>query len=110
MEYNHFSQLLYGNVETLVLKVLDEGSLHAYGIKKLLYIRTNGYLGLTEARLYPLLRQLENSHYISSKQVKSDTGRIVREYSITQAGRGDLSIQLNAWKIFVRKMNLVLDS
>ena len=110
MEESHITQLLHGNVETLVLKVLSQGSLHVYGIKKMLYDRSDGYLGLAEGRLYPLLRQLESRGFVSGRQAISSTGRRVREYRLTQVGRSYLDAHIKAWDIFSRKMNKVLVS
>ena len=108
MEEIHITQLLYGNVETLVLKVLSGGSLHVYGIKKMLYDCSDGYLWLAEGRLYPLLRQLESRGLVCGRNAISCTGRRVREYSLTHAGRSELDAQIKAWVIFAHKMNKVL--
>jgi len=108
MKETHIRQLLCGNVETLVLKVLSGGALHVYGIKKMIYDRSDGYLGLAEGRLYPLLRQLESRGCVSGCDAISSTGRRVREYSLTQGGRSELDAQINAWLIFTDKMNKVL--
>ena len=110
MEDNHITQLLHGNVEALVLKVLAEGSLHVYGIKKMLYDRSDGYFGLAEGRLYPLLRQLESRGFVSGRQSISGTGRRVYEYSLTAAGRSYLDAHIRAWGIFAHKMNKVINS
>jgi len=110
MEEIHIAQLLHGNVETLVLKVLAEGALHVYGIKKMLYDRSDGYLGLSEGRLYPLLRQLESRGLVLGQQAVSSTGRMVRQYRITQAGKNNLDAHIKAWDVFSEKMNKVLVS
>jgi DNA-binding PadR family transcriptional regulator len=109
MNESHFRQLLCGSVETLVLKALSGGALHVYGIKKMMYDRSDGYLGLAEGRLYPLLRQLESRGFVCGREAISSTGRRVREYSLTQAGRGELDAQIKAWSIFSHKMNQILD-
>ena len=109
MEDIHIAQLLHGNVETLVLMVLSEGALHVYGIKKMLYDRSDGYFGLSEGRLYPLLRKLESRGFVCGYEAISDTGRQVREYSLTQAGRTDLNAHIKAWDIFSDKMNKVMN-
>ena len=110
MKETHIRQLLCGNVETLVLKVLYGGALHVYGIRKTLYERSNGYLGLAEGRLYPLLRQMESRGLVCGCNAISCTGRRVREYSLTQIGRSELDTQIKAWSIFAQKMNKVFNS
>jgi len=108
MEDRHAAELLHGNVAVLVLKILSQGGLHVYGIKRELYVRTDGYLGLAEGRLYPLLRQLEKRCLVYGEVAVSSTGRNVREYRITEAGLNELAAQMKAWSLFVSKMNRVL--
>ena len=110
MEDKHTAELLHGNVTVLVLKVLSRGPLHVYGIKRELYVRTDGYLGLAEGRLYPLLRHLERRGLVCGRDAVSNTGRRVRQYRITQVGRDELAAQTRAWLLFVGKMRSVLES
>ena len=109
MEDRHITQLLHGNVEALVLKVLSGGSLHVYGIKKMLYDCSDGYLGLAEGRLYPLLKQLESRGLVCGRKAISSTGRVVREYNLTQAGSSYLDARIRAWGIFARKINKIIN-
>jgi DNA-binding PadR family transcriptional regulator len=69
---------------------------------------SDGYFGLAEGRLYPLLRKLEECGFVCGKDAVSDSGRIVREYSLTQSGRNQLNAQIRAWTIFTQKMNKIL--
>ena len=110
MEDRHMAELLHGNAAVLVLKVLSRGALHVYGIKRELYVRTDGYLGLSEGRLYPLLRRLERRGFVCGRDAVSNTGRRVRQYRISPAGRDELAAQMKAWNLFVGKMNSVLQS
>lgn len=104
----NIAQLLHGNVETLVLKILSEKALHVYGIKKMLYEHSDGYLGLAEGRLYPLLKELERHKLVRGRNTTSDTKRKVRKYTLTRTGQKELDTRLQAWKTFANKMNNIL--
>ena len=109
MNDRYIGQLIHGNVEIMVLKVLSKGALHVYGIKKYVYDHSDGYFGLSEGRLYPLLKKFEKYGYVSSRPSISTTGRMVCEYSLTKVGRDELDVRMNARRIFAGKLNKVLD-
>ena len=89
--------------------MLSRGALHVYGIKREIYELSDGCFKLSEGRLYPLLRQLENRGFVSGQDAVSNTGRLVREYRLTQSGAVELAARLKAWEIFVHKINWILD-
>jgi len=101
-------QLLYGNAETLVLKTIEEGSLHGYAIRRKLYERSVQYFQLSFGRLYPLLAKLERQRLILGRQVRRGPVREVREYRITEKGRRELALQLLVWDRFAERMNRIL--
>jgi len=108
MEDRYFAQLMYGNVETLVLSVLAGGPLHGYGIRGHLREHSDGYVVLSEGRLYPLLRRMERDGLVRSRLTRSVTRREVREYRLTAAGTRDLEARLRAWRTFSRHMGVLL--
>jgi PadR family transcriptional regulator PadR len=50
---------LRGNLDMLVLRVLEDGPLHGYAVVQVLRERSGGVFELPEGRVYPSLHRLE---------------------------------------------------
>jgi hypothetical protein len=61
---------LDGNVETLLLSVLEEGPSYGYAIVQELNSRAEGLLKLGEGTIYPVLHRLEDRQLITSNWPK----------------------------------------
>src|SRR5262245_40005022 len=59
---------------------------------------SQGVLELNQGTLYPMLLQLEQAGWITSKWGVSDTGRKAKFYSITKAGRKQLEAEAENWR------------
>jgi DNA-binding PadR family transcriptional regulator len=103
-----FGQLTHGHAEILVLGVLSRGPLHGYAIRKDISKRSHGLLSPSFGGLYPLLQRLEKKHLISGKNVKSATGRVVRQYRLTLAGVREVAARRDLWRRFYRASNAIL--
>ncbi len=101
--------LLHGNVETLVLAVLNERPAHGYQLRQVLAERSRGHFQLAFGRLYPLLGDLERRRLVTGRTELVGELRARRCYRITPAGRRELETRCRAWKDFVSHMSLVLD-
>ena len=55
--------------------------------------------------LYPMLLQLQQAGWVTSKWGVSDTGRKAKFYSITKAGRKQLAAESENW----RRISLVVE-
>jgi len=53
---------------------------------------------MNQGTLYPALLKLEQAGWISSKWSESDTGRRVKLYALTRAGRRQLALQQAEWE------------
>ncbi len=73
-----------GFIKLLILKILEEGPLHGYGIMK----RLEELMGIKPSSgvIYPLLRSLQNSGLIRVAQ-ESTSGRKTKIYELTERGR-----------------------
>lgn len=81
-----------------ILGYLNEGPQHGYALRKALNLSLGTFRTLSYGSLYPALRRLEESGYISSREDPSIVGsprkRIV--YSITDKGRNYLDNELSS--------------
>jgi PadR family transcriptional regulator PadR len=104
------TDLLQGTLGMMILKSLIAQDLHGYGIARWIEDVTKQSLTIEEGSLYPALRRLEDRGLVASAWSLSDTGRRVRVYSLTRAGRTKLKAEASSWMEFARAVTLVLRS
>jgi len=71
----------------MVLQVLRHGPLHGYAIAQRIHLLSKDALRVEEGSLYPALQKLLMEGWVKAEWAVSDSGRKVREYSLTAAGR-----------------------
>ncbi len=93
------SDVLYGTLGLLVIKTLEAlGPLHGYRIARRIEQISGNQLTLNQGTLYPELLKLEQMGWISSKWGTSESGRRVKIYSLTRAGRAQLDKEEAQWQ------------
>jgi len=93
------TDVLHGSLGLMVLKTLEAlGPLHGYRIARRIEQISGNQLALNQGTLYPALLKLEQMDWISSKWGTSDSGRRVKIYSLTRAGRKQLERQEAQWQ------------
>jgi len=91
--------VLYGSLALMLLKTLETlGPLHGYRIARRIEQISGDQLALNQGTLYPALLKLEDAGWISSRWAESDSGRRVKLYALTRAGRRQLRIEEAAWQ------------
>jgi transcriptional regulator len=104
------SDQLHGTLDMLVLKVLDDGPMHGYGIATRLQQLSQDVLQVEEGSLYPALYRMEQRGWLSSEWSASDTGRRARFYRLTKSGRGQLRAETASWARLTQAVHAVLTS
>ncbi|HXK05024.1 MAG TPA: PadR family transcriptional regulator [Verrucomicrobiae bacterium] len=79
-----------GALAMLVLRVLESGPLHGYAIAQRIRQLSGEVLEAEEGSLYPALQRILMEGWASAQWGKSETGRRVRFYRLTPAGRKQL--------------------
>ena len=102
------ADLLQGTLGLLVLRVLERGPLHGYGIAARIAETSGEMLRVEEGSLYPALYRLEARDLIRSHWEESKTGRRVKVYSVTAAGRKQLAEQRDEWAKFAGALATIL--
>jgi transcriptional regulator len=93
------SDVLYGRLGLMVLKTLEAlGPLHGYRIARRIEQISGNQLAVNQGTLYPALLKLTQMGWISSKWGTSESGRRVRIYSLTRAGRIQLQKEEAQWQ------------
>jgi transcriptional regulator len=91
--------VLYGSLGLMVLKTLQAlGPLHGYRIARRIEQISGNQLAMNQGTLYPALVKLEMAGWISSRWTESESGRRVKVYSLTRAGRRQLRVQEAGWR------------
>jgi transcriptional regulator len=93
------SDVLYGSLGLMVLKTLEAlGPLHGYRIARRIEQISGDQLALNQGTLYPALLKLEQLRWIASKWGNSESGRRVKIYALTRAGRKRLDLEEAQWQ------------
>ena len=93
------SDVLYGTLGLMVIKTLEAlGPLHGYRIARRIEQISGNQLALNQGTLYPALLKLEAMAWISSRWGTSETGRRVKIYALTAAGRRQLHKEEEQWQ------------
>ena len=90
--------VVYGTLGLMVLKTLEAlGPLHGYSIARRIEQISGHQLALNQGTLYPALTRLEESDWIDFTWTASESGRRVKVYKLTRAGRRQLRNEETAW-------------
>jgi transcriptional regulator len=99
---------LQGTLDLLILKTLERGPNHGFGVTLHIQEVSDGLLRVEEGSLYPALHRLERDKLVTSGWRVTDNGRRARYYSLTAAGRGRLSDAEENWRSLSRGVTKVL--
>lgn len=83
-----------GALAMLVLRVLQSGSLHGYAIAQRIRNLSDAVLEAEEGSLYPTLQRMLMEGWVSAEWGLSETGRRVRFYKLTKAGKQHLKREI----------------
>jgi len=100
--------LLQGTLDMLVLKSLQLGPMHGWGITERIESGSRNVFALNQGSLYPALYRLEKQGLIRSEWNVSDNNRRARFYALTPAGRRHLAAERANWERVSTAVNLVL--
>ena len=102
------TELLHGTLDTLILKTLSWAPRHGYGIARWIQDATDDALEIGEGSLYPALYRMERKGLIEAEWGVSETGREVKFYRLTTAGRARLKVELAQWTRFTAAVSKIL--
>jgi PadR family transcriptional regulator PadR len=93
------SDVLYGTLGLMIIKTLEAvGPLHGYRIARRIEQISGDQLVLNQGTLYPALLKLEQAGWISSRWGESESGRRIKIYALTRAGRKQLHKEEAQWE------------
>ena len=92
------TELLKGTLDMLILKTLNGGPNHGYGIAQRIQVVSNNVLTVEEGSLYPALHRLQERGWIESEWGQSENNRRAKFYSLTKLGRKQLEAEASGWE------------
>lgn len=103
--------VLQGTLDLMVLKTLETmGPLHGFGIARRIEQVSENLLYLNQGTLYPALIRLEQKGFIRSRYAPSENNRRARFYSLTKAGRKQLTRERESWEQMSAVMGRLLEA
>ena len=101
MMYDELRDMAFkGDLEALVLGVLQHGDLHGYEISKRIKQLSEKALSVGEGQLYPALHKLEEEGYVSASWIPQEGKPPRKVYAITEEGHKALARHQRAWAAF----------
>lgn len=104
------TDLLQGTLDLLILKVLELGPNHGWGISNRIRQMSRDGLQASQGSLYPALHRLELGGDVRSEMKPSENNRRARVYTITAAGRRRLESERRSWEQFALSIRRVLQA
>ena len=101
-------EFLQGTLEVLVLRSLQPGPNHAYGVAQFLKQQSGDEFVVDNGSLYPALQRLLQRDWISAQWKTSPNGRRARYYRLTPLGRKQLVVATSKWQRFAEAMARIL--
>ncbi len=94
----------------LILRVIANDALHGYAIAQRIHMLSSQELSVEEGSLYPALQKLLLKGWVKATPAVSETGRQVREYRITAAGRKQLESELREYRRMTHAISTLLEN
>jgi PadR family transcriptional regulator PadR len=101
-------EFLQGTLEVLILRSLQIGPNHAYGISQFLERQSDHEFLVDNGSLYPALQRLLQRGWITAQWKTSPNARRAKYYRLTTVGRQQLVTATSKWERFVEAMARIL--
>ena len=102
--------LLRGTLDVLILKALATGELHGLGVSRRIAQITDGTFRVQPGSLFPALHRLEEAGWLASSWDASDNNRRAKYYTLTKAGKAQLSHETANWNRIALAMTRALET
>jgi len=104
------SELLQGTLDMLILRTLDSGPVHGWGIAQRIRQASRNVLVVNDGSLYPALYRLEGEGWIAWEWGTSENNRRAKFYRLTKAGERQLAKESKSWDRIVAAVARVLET
>ena len=100
--------LFQGTLDLIVLQLLQAEPTNGYDLTLRIQAITKDVLNVNAGSLYPALYRLEQKGLIRASWAETENGRRAKVYSVTAAGRKQLTEQRESWERFAGALAAIL--
>lgn len=100
------SDLIRGNIDTIILKTMVDGDMYGLDIIREVENKSNGTYELKQPTLYSCLKRLETQELISSYWLDSEIGGRRHYYKLTEKGQEMIKAKQEEWS----KSKFIIDN
>ncbi len=108
MKKTQKKDLLLGTLDLLILRVLNSGNKHGYGIARQIELLSKDVLSVKKGSLYPALHRLEKEGFVRSAWEMGEAKKPMKTYSLTSVGRTQMEEELGNWELLSQAVNTVI--
>jgi PadR family transcriptional regulator PadR len=90
-------EVVKGTLDMLILKALDLGPMHGWGVADRIETLSRGVFALQTGTLYPALHRLLRKGWVAAEWRTTDNARRARYYQLTPAGKKKLDAERDSW-------------
>jgi transcriptional regulator len=102
------TDVLQGTLDLLIMRTIALEPMHGWAIAQRIQQVSDDLLRVAQGSLYPALHRLEHQGWIVADWGASENNRRARFYSLTNAGRKQLNVEISKWERLSAGVNLVL--
>ena len=106
--YQNRIELLQGTLDMLILKTLQWGPQHGYGIVQALRANSGEVLQVETGSLYPALHRLERQGWVRSEWKQTESNQRAKYYRVTATGKKQLASDHGRWQQLVEAIGLIM--
>ena len=93
--------LLQGTLDMLILRTLQWGAHHGYGIGQTIRAQSSDVLQVETGSLYPALHRLQKRGWVTSEWKQTESNQRAKYYKMTPAGKKQLIAESARWEQLV---------
>jgi PadR family transcriptional regulator, regulatory protein PadR len=108
--YQNRIELMQGTLDMLILKTLQWGEQHGYGISQAIRVTSGDVLQVETGSLYPALHRLERQGWVSAQWKKSESNQRAKFYRITALGKKQLATDYERWGRMVASIEGIMSA
>lgn len=106
--YRNRIELVQGTLDMLLLRSLQWGPQHGYGLVQALRTYSGEVLQVETGSLYPALHRLERQGWVRSEWKQTESNQRAKYYRITAAGKKQLASDLSRWEQMVAAVSAIM--
>ena len=106
--YKNRIELLQGTLDMLLLRTLQWGPQHGYGMVRALRVHSGEVLQVETGSLYPALHRLERRGWVKAEWKKSESNQRAKFYKITKLGKEQLASDYERWGKMVATIEAIM--